>query len=302
MASPYIAYLCFISILKIPSASAKNLKFNVKGSNAKQRVLPSRGREYMSEKPLLQVKSVSKHFGAVQALDNVDFEVKAGEVMALVGDNGAGKSTLIKGIAGIYEFNGGEVYFDGKKVSIKGPRDSAALGIEVVYQDLALADNLDVVANMFLGREMIQKPLRLDELSMEKACIETLDSLSVTTLRSVRQPVAGLSGGQRQAVAVAKAVMWNSRLVILDEPTAALGVAQTRQVLDLVRRLVEKDLGVVLISHNLYDVFEVSDRITVLRLGQNVAQINTAETTQQEVVHAITTGQLSKVPGMENGS
>jgi len=256
----------------------------------------------MSEKPLLQVKSVSKHFGAVQALDNVDFEVKAGEVMALVGDNGAGKSTLIKGIAGIYEFNGGEVYFDGKKVSIKGPRDSAALGIEVVYQDLALADNLDVVANMFLGREMIQKPLRLDELSMEKACIETLDSLSVTTLRSVRQPVAGLSGGQRQAVAVAKAVMWNSRLVILDEPTAALGVAQTRQVLDLVRRLVEKDLGVVLISHNLHDVFEVSDRITVLRLGQNVAQINTAETTQQEVVHAITAGQLSTVPGMENGS
>ena len=256
----------------------------------------------MSENPLLQVKNVSKHFGAVQALQNVDFEVKAGEVMALVGDNGAGKSTLIKGIAGIYEFNGGEVYFDGKKTSIKGPRDSAALGIEVVYQDLALADNLDVVANMFLGREMIHKPLRLDELSMEKACIETLDSLSVTTLRSVRQPVAGLSGGQRQAIAVAKAVMWNSRLVILDEPTAALGVAQTRQVLDLVRRLVEKDLGVVLISHNLHDVFEVSDRITVLRLGQNVAQINTAETTQQEVVHAITAGQLSKVPGMENGS
>ena len=256
----------------------------------------------MSENPLLQVKNVSKHFGAVQALQNVDFEVKAGEVMALVGDNGAGKSTLIKGIAGIYEFNGGEVYFDGKKASIKGPRDSAALGIEVVYQDLALADNLDVVANMFLGREMIQKPLRLDELSMEKSCIETLDSLSVTTLRSVRQPVAGLSGGQRQAIAVAKAVMWNSRLVILDEPTAALGVAQTRQVLDLVRRLVEKDLGVVLISHNLHDVFEVSDRITVLRLGQNVAQINTAETTQQEVVHAITAGQLSTVPGMENGS
>ena len=256
----------------------------------------------MSENPLLQVKNVSKHFGAVQALQDVDFEVKAGEVMALVGDNGAGKSTLIKGIAGIYEFNGGEIYFNGKKVSIKGPRDSAALGIEVVYQDLALADNLDVVANMFLGREMVQKPLRLDEVSMEQSCVETLDSLSVTTLRSVRQPVAGLSGGQRQAIAVAKAVMWNSKLVILDEPTAALGVAQTRQVLDLVRRLAERGLGVVLISHNLHDVFEVSDRITVLRLGQNVAQITTADTTQQEVVHAITAGQLSEVPGMESGS
>ena len=171
-----------------------------------------------------------------------------------------------------------------------------------MYQDLALADNLDVVANMFLGREMVQKPLRLDEVSMEQSCVETLDSLSVTTLRSVRQPVAGLSGGQRQAIAVAKAVMWNSKLVILDEPTAALGVAQTRQVLDLVRRLAERGLGVVLISHNLHDVFEVSDRITVLRLGQNVAQITTADTTQQEVVHAITAGQLSEVPGMESGS
>jgi D-xylose transport system ATP-binding protein len=231
-------------------------------------------------------------------LAKVDFETRAGEVMALVGDNGAGKSTLIKGIAGIYPFDEGEIYFDGKLVHIHGPRDSAALGIEVVYQDLALADNLDVVANMFLGRELVQKPWRLDEASMELAAIDTLNSLSVTTLRSVRQAVAGLSGGQRQAVAVAKAVMWNSRLVILDEPTAALGVAQTRQVLELVRRLAEKGLAVVLISHNLHDIFEVADRITVLRLGQNVAQFVAGATTQQQVVHAITAGQLQHVPGM----
>jgi D-xylose transport system ATP-binding protein len=252
----------------------------------------------LAEKPLLELKGVSKSFGAVRALAKVDFETCAGEVMALVGDNGAGKSTLIKGIAGIYPFDEGEIYFDGKPVHIHGPRDSAALGIEVVYQDLALADNLDVVANMFLGRELVQKPWRLDEASMELAAIETLNSLSVTTLRSVRQAVAGLSGGQRQAVAVAKAVMWNSRLVILDEPTAALGVAQTRQVLELVRRLAEKGLAVVLISHNLHDIFEVADRITVLRLGQNVAQFVAKATTQQQVVHAITAGQLQHVPGM----
>ncbi|RME76742.1 MAG: sugar ABC transporter ATP-binding protein [Chloroflexi bacterium] len=218
--------------------------------------------------------------------------------MALVGDNGAGKSTLIKGIAGIYPFDEGEIYFDGNKVTIHGPRDAAALGIEVVYQDLALADNLDVVANMFLGREKKKSFWRLDEASMEKECVATLDSLSVTTLRSVRLPVASLSGGQRQAIAVAKAVMRNSRLVILDEPTAALGVAQTRQVLDLVRRLADKGLGVILISHNLHDIFEVADRITVLRLGQKVAQFVASETTQQEVVHAITAGTLSHVPGM----
>src|SRR5690349_13686625 len=198
--------------------------------------------------------------------------------MALVGDNGAGKSTLIKGIAGIYPFDSGEIYFDGKLVTLHNPRDSAQLGIEVVYQDLALADNLDVVANMFLGRERTGAFFAMDELSMEKTCIETLSSLSVTTLRSVRQPVAGLSGGQRQAIAVAKAVMWNSRLVILDEPTAALGVAQTRQVLDLVRRLADRGLAVVLISHNLHDVFEVADRITVLRLGRNVGELVAKDT------------------------
>ena len=227
----------------------------------------------MADAPILELKGVSKRFGAVQALAKVDFRADVGEVMALVGDNGAGKSTLIKGIAGIYPFDEGEIWFDGNKVNIHSPRDVADLGIEIVYQDLALADNLDVVANMFLGREMIRSPFRLDEASMEQACLRTLDSLSVTTLRSVRLAVAGLSGGQRQAVAVAKAVMWNSKVVILDEPTAALGVAQTRQVLDLVRRLAEKGLAVILISHNLHDIFEVSDRITVLRLGQTGGRV-----------------------------
>lgn len=253
----------------------------------------------MAENPLLDLRGVSKRFGAVQALTEVDFQVRAGEVMALVGDNGAGKSTLIKGIAGIYPFDGGQTYFDGRPTNIHSPRDSAALGIEVVYQDLALADNLDVVANMFLGRERVLSFGRLDESSMEQASLETLKSLSVTTIRSVRQAVAGLSGGQRQAIAVAKAVMWNSRLVILDEPTAALGVAQTRQVLDLVRRLAAKGLAVVIISHNLHDIFESSDRITVLRLGQKVAEFETAKTNQQEVVHAITAGKMSRVPGMK---
>src|SRR6266508_1147268 len=248
-----------------------------------------------ADTPLLELRGVSKAFGAVQALYRVDFEVRRGEVMALVGDNGAGKSTLIKSVVGIYPFDEGEVRYEGKHVNIHGPRDAAKLGIEVVYQDLALADNLDVVANMFLGRERTRGGFVLDESSMERSSRETLDSLSVTTLRSVRQTVAGLSGGQRQAVAVAKSVMWDSRLVILDEPTAALGVAQTRQVLDLVRRLAERDLAVVLITHNLHDVFEAADRITVLRLGQRVAQLERSQTTQQEVVHAITAARVAPV-------
>jgi D-xylose transport system ATP-binding protein len=254
----------------------------------------------MAGESLLACTGISKAFGAVQALYRVDFEVRRGEVMGLVGDNGAGKSTLIKGIAGIYPFDEGEVRFEGHSVRIHSPREAAQLGIEVVYQDLALADNLDVVSNMFLGRERVRNGLVLDEPSMERAAAATLASLSVTTLRSVRQRVIGLSGGQRQAVAVAKSVMWNSKLVILDEPTAALGVAQTRQVLDLVRRLAEQNLGVVIISHNLHDVFECADRITVLRLGQQVALLERAETTQQEVVHAITAGALQHVPGMED--
>ena len=216
--------------------------------------------------------------------------------MALVGDNGAGKSTLIKCIAGIHPIDGGEVRFEGEPVHIHGPKDAADLGIEVVYQDLALCDNLDVVQNMYLGRELVDGVRKLDETTMEAKARETLKGLSVTTLRSVRQTVAGLSGGQRQSVAVAKAVMWNSKLVILDEPTAALGVAQTAQVLELVKRLGEQGLAVILISHNLHDIFEVADAITVLRLGQNVAEYKRTETTQQKVVEAITAGQLSKVP------
>ncbi len=240
--------------------------------------------------PTLELRGITKTFGSVQALDKVDFEVRSGEVMALVGDNGAGKSTLIKCVAGIHPIDAGEIRFDGETVHIHGPKDAAKLGIEVVYQDLALCDNLDVVQNMFLGREVHDPSFRLKESPMEQRTAETLKSLSVTTIRSIRQPVASLSGGQRQSVAVARAVLWNSRVVILDEPTAALGVAQTRQVLDLVKRLAEQGLGVVIISHNLIDVFEVADRITVLRLGRNVGVYEREHTTQQEIVSAITFG------------
>jgi len=251
-----------------------------------------------SASPLLELKDVSKSFGSVQALTDVDFEVRAGEIMALVGDNGAGKSTLIKCVAGIHPVDSGEIIFDGKPVSISGPKDAAALGIEVVYQDLALCDNLDVVQNMYLGREAHDVIGRLRETEMEVRTAETMKSLSVTTIRSTRQRVASLSGGQRQSVAVARAVMWNSKLVILDEPTAALGVAQTEQVLALVNRLAEQGLGVVLISHNLHDVFETANRITVLRLGRNAGIYERAKTTQEEVVHAITAGQPTKVSGI----
>ena len=221
--------------------------------------------------PLLELHGISKSFGSVQALSDVEFEVRPGEVMALVGDNGAGKSTLIKCVAGTHAPDEGEIVIDGDEVHIHGPKDAAKLGIEVVYQDLALCDNLDVVQNMYLGREARDWFQRLKEPVMEAKTAETMKSLAVTTIRSIRQPVATLSGGQRQSVAVARAVMWNSRLVILDEPTAALGVAQTQQVLELVERLADQGLAVVLISHNLHDIFAVADRITVLRLGRNVA-------------------------------
>jgi len=240
--------------------------------------------------PTFELHGIRKTFGRVEALRGVDFRAYPGEVMALVGDNGAGKSTLIKCIAGIYDADAGTMTFEGRQVAIHGPKDAAALGIEVVYQDLALCDNLDIVQNMYLGRELTDALLRLDEVTMEKRTSETLKSLSVTTIRSIRQNVASLSGGQRQSVAVAKAVMWNSKLVILDEPTAALGVAQTRQVLELVRRLADQGLAVVLISHNLNDVFEVADRITVLRLGRNVGEHLARDTNQQQIVEAITAG------------
>jgi D-xylose transport system ATP-binding protein len=248
--------------------------------------------------PTLELRGVSKRFGSVQALEEVDFEVQEGEVMALVGDNGAGKSTLIKCVAGIHPIDGGQIYYDGRQVSVHGPKDAARLGIEIVYQDLALCDNLDVVQNMYLGREAHDVIFRLREPVMERKTTETLKSLSVTTITSVRQPVATLSGGQRQSIAVARSVMWNSRVVILDEPTAALGVAQTRQVLDLVKRLAEQGLAVVLISHNLHDIFEVADRITVLRLGRNVGVYERERTTQEKIVHAITAGVPTKVPGV----
>ncbi len=256
----------------------------------------------VSDTPLLEIRDLSKTFGSVQALTDVDFEVRSGEVMALVGDNGAGKSTLIKCIAGIHGYESGEVFFDGEEVHIHSPKDSAKLGIEVVYQDLALCDNLDVVQNMYLGREVRDFLFRLNEPAMEQRSAETLKGLRVTTIKSIRQTVATLSGGQRQSVAVARAVMWNSKLVILDEPTAALGVAQTEQVLALVRRLAEQGLAVILISHNLHDIFETATRITVLRLGRNVGVYERSKTTQQEVVQAITAGIPTKVSGIADTS
>lgn len=239
--------------------------------------------------PILELRGLNKSFGPVHVLHDVDLAIRAGEVTALVGDNGAGKSTLVKCIAGIHPSDSGEIRWNGEPVKVTGPRDAAALGIEVVYQDLALADNLDIVQNMFLGRER-GKPWALDEASMEQAARDTLATLSVRTVKSVRTLVSSLSGGQRQTVAIAKSVLWDSKVVLLDEPTAALGVAQTRQVLDLVRRLAEQGLGVVLISHNMSDVFEVSDRIATLYLGRLVADLPTADLTHSQVVELITAG------------
>jgi D-xylose transport system ATP-binding protein len=252
----------------------------------------------MSE-PLLELRGVNKSFGVVHVLHDVDFAVHPGQVTALVGDNGAGKSTLVKIIAGIYGRDTGEYFFEGQPVHVHGPRDVAALGIEVVYQDLALCDNLDIVQNMFLGREEI-KHLGLDEVTMESRARETLTSLSVRTVQSVRQSVASLSGGQRQTVAIAKAVLWNSKIVLLDEPTAALGVAQTRQVLDLVRRLADRGLGVVLISHNMTDVFEVADRITALYLGRVAADVSAKEVNNSQIVELITAGRSGNLGIAEN--
>jgi D-xylose transport system ATP-binding protein len=239
---------------------------------------------------VLEARGISKSFGAVQALTDVDFEVYAGEVVALLGDNGAGKSTLIKCIAGVHPPDSGAIYVEGEEVKIHTPSDATRLGIETVYQDLALCDNLDVVGNMFLGREVAPVPTfgPLQELEMEKRSLDVLEGLHVTTIQSVRQKVASLSGGQRQSVAISRAVMWKAKVVILDEPTAALGVAQTAQVLALIRRLREQGLGVVVITHNLHEVFEVADRIIVLRLGRRVATFTHEGTSPEDVVAAIT--------------
>ncbi len=246
--------------------------------------------------PLLQLQGLQKHFGAVQALTDVTLDVPAGQVTALVGDNGAGKSVLIKCISGIHSPDGGQILWEGRPVQLKSPRDAAALGIETVHQDLALCDNLDIVQNMFLGREKVRH-LALAEEDMEKAAGATLSSLAVTTVRSIRQPVASLSGGQRQSVAIAKAVLWNSKLVIMDEPTAALGVAQTAMVLGLVRRLADRGLAVMIVSHNMNDVFEVADRIAVLRLGKMVAVRAAAELDRQIVVDLMTSGVSTRSNG-----
>jgi len=242
-----------------------------------------------ADSPLLRLEHVDKHFGAVQALTDVSLDVPAGQVTALAGDNGAGKSVLIKCVAGIHRPDGGRILWEGRPVELHSPRDSAALGIETVYQDLALCDNLDIVQNMFLGRERLRHRL-LDEESMEISARDTLRSLAVTTVRSIRQPVASLSGGQRQSVAIAKSVLWNSKLVIMDEPTAALGVAQTEVVLSLIRRLADRGLAVIVISHNMNDVFEVADRVAVVTLGRLVAVRPIAEMDRKIVVDLMTTG------------
>ena len=248
----------------------------------------------MDSAPLLQLKKINKSFGAVHVLHDVDLSVYPGQVTALVGDNGAGKSTLIKGVAGIYSFDSGEYLFEGKPANVSDPKHANALGIEVVYQDLALCDNLDVVHNLFLGRE-VASGIVLDEIAMERRATETLKSLSVRTLKSVRQQVSSLSGGQRQTVAIARAVLWNSKLVILDEPTAALGVAQTAQVLALVRRLADAGLGVILISHNMNDVMQVADNIACLYLGSLAAQVPAKDMNHAQIVELITSGRTGDI-------
>ena len=249
-----------------------------------------------AREPLLKVRELDKHFGPVQALYHVDLDLPSGKVTALCGDNGAGKTVLTKCIAGIYQPDHGQVFWEGRPVHIHNARDASKLGIETVYQDLALADNLDIVQNMFLGRERLRTGL-LDEDSMERSAKETLSALRVTTVKSIRQPVASLSGGQRQSVAVAKAVMWNSKLVIMDEPTAALGVVQTKMVIDLIKRLRDRGLAVMVISHNLNDVFEVADRIAVMYLGRLVVQKDASTFDRQSVVDYMTTGGSSRSGG-----
>ncbi|MFN8195521.1 MAG: ATP-binding cassette domain-containing protein [Nocardioidaceae bacterium] len=244
--------------------------------------------------PILRVEGLNKSFGPVHVLHDVDFAVYPGEVTALVGDNGAGKSTLVKCVAGIYSVDSGQMYWEGKPVTISAPSVAASLGIEFVYQDLALADNLDITQNMFLGRESRKGPF-LSDAEMETKARETLRSLAVRTINSVRQSVASLSGGQRQTVAIARAVLWNGKVVFLDEPTAALGVAQTKQVLNLVRRLADSGIGVVLISHNMNDVVQVADRVDALYLGRVAAEVKVSESSTSQIVELITTGRSGNI-------
>ena len=243
--------------------------------------------------PLLELRGVSKAFGAVQALNGVDFAVPAGKVTALAGDNGAGKSVLIKTVSGLWAPSGGQIMWEGTPVHLHSPNDAEALGITTIYQDLALCDNLDIVQNMFLGHEKMRRHL-LDETSMEIAARQTLADLHVTTVRSIRQPVKSLSGGQRQSVAVAKAVLQAAKLVIMDEPTAALGVAQTRMVLDLIKRLSDQGTAVLVVSHNLNDVFEVADQISILYLGRMVASGPVEHFDREIVVDYMTSGQSGR--------
>ncbi len=241
---------------------------------------------------LLSLRGVSKRFGPVQALRDVTLDIPAGKVTALIGDNGAGKSSLIKTVSGLWPQDGGEILWEGKEVHLSGPRAAEALGITTIYQDLALCDNLDIVENMFLGHETV-RGIVLDEASMEKAAAQTMKELSVKTIKSIRQPVSSLSGGQRQSVAVAKAVMSQAKLVIMDEPTAALGVAQTRMVLDLIKTLAGRGVAVLVVSHNMNDVFEVSDRIAVMYLGNCVTQGPASDFDRQTAVEWMTTGTLT---------
>ncbi|WP_030420679.1 ATP-binding cassette domain-containing protein [Streptomyces sp. SCSIO 75703] len=241
---------------------------------------------HVSATPVLALRGVSKRFGAVQALTDVELEVHAGEVVALVGDNGAGKSTLVKTIAGVHPIDEGVVEWDGRPVTINKPNDAQSLGIATVYQDLALCDNIDVVGNLYLGREIRRRGV-LDEVEMERRSRELLDTLSIR-IPSVRIPIASLSGGQRQVVAIARSMLGEPKLVILDEPTAALGVEQTAQVLDLVERLRERGHAVILISHNMADVKAVADKVAVLRLGRNNGVFEVRSTSQEEIISAIT--------------
>jgi len=239
---------------------------------------------------LLRLQGVGKNFGPVRALTDVNLDLPAGKVTALVGDNGAGKSTLIKTISGIWEPSGGQIFWQGKQVHFRTPRDATAAGIATVYQDLALCDNLDIVQNMLLGHEELTHAHLLDEITMEKTAKQTLSDLRVTTVRNIRQPVGSLSGGQRQAVAVAKAVMLDAKLVVMDEPTAALGVSQTALVLDLIARLASRGIAVLVISHNLTDVFQVADRIAILYLGRMVTVGPASSFDTNSAVHWMTTG------------